>query len=79
AAALAESGVDCDPPLANFVLARFRNQAEAEACDLFLQSRGLIVRRVAGYGLPHCLRITIGDQASCEKVAAAVAAFRVPA
>ena len=79
AAALAGSGVDCDPPLANFVLARFRDRAEAEACDLFLQSRGLIVRPVAGYGLPHCLRITIGDQAACEKVAAAVAAFRVPA
>ena len=79
AAALAGSGIDCDPPLANFVLARFRDRAEAEACDLFLQSRGLIVRRVAGYGLPHCLRITIGDQASCEKVAAAVADFRVTA
>lgn len=79
AEALRQSGVDCDPPLANFVLARFRDRGEAEACDLFLQSRGLIVRRVGGYGLPHCLRITIGNQADCEKVAAAVANFRVTA
>jgi histidinol-phosphate aminotransferase len=77
--ALRAQGPEVDPPLANFVLARFRDREEAEACDLFLQSRGIIVRRVAGYGLPNCLRITVGDQASCEMVADAVAAFRVMA
>ena len=49
---------------------------EAEACDMFLQKQGLIVRRVAGYKLPHCLRITIGDEASCRQVAHAVAQFK---
>ncbi|MCA8881928.1 MAG: histidinol-phosphate transaminase [Rhodobacteraceae bacterium] len=77
--ALRAQDLKVDPPMANFILARFRDREEAEACDLFLQSRGLIVRRVAGYGLPSCLRITVGDQASCEKVADAVAAFRVMA
>jgi len=76
AEALAEIGVPTDTSMANFVLARLADAEEAEACDLFLQSQGLIVRRVAGYKLPHCLRITIGDEASCRRVAHAVAQFK---
>jgi histidinol-phosphate aminotransferase len=74
--ALAELGVPSDTSMANFVLARFASQDEAEACDAFLQKQGLIVRRVAGYKLPHCLRITIGDESSCRQVAHAVAQFK---
>ncbi len=62
-------GVPSDTSTANFILARFASQAEAEACDEYLQSQGLIVRRVAGYKLPHCLRITVGDEAGCRRVA----------
>jgi len=74
--ALAEVGVPSDTSMANFVLARFASEDEASACDAFLQSQGLIVRRVAGYKLPHCLRITVGDEASCRRVAHAVAQFK---
>lgn len=74
--ALAEIGVPSDTSMANFILARFASQDEAEACDAFLQKQGLIVRRVAGYKLPHCLRITIGDESSCRQVAHAVAQFK---
>ena len=76
AEALAELGVPSDVSMANFVLARFADAPEAEACDLFLQGQGLIVRRVAGYKLPHCLRITVGDEAACRRVAHAVAQFK---
>lgn len=74
--ALAELGVPSDTSMANFVLARFASEEEAVACDAFLQQQGLIVRRVAGYKLPHCLRITVGDEASCRRVAHAVAQFK---
>lgn len=74
--ALAEIGVPSDRSYANFILARFADRAEAEACDDHLKSNGLIVRRVAGYKLPACLRITIGDEASCRRVAHAVAVFK---
>jgi histidinol-phosphate aminotransferase len=74
--ALAELGVPSDVSCANFILARFADQAEAEACDDYLRQQGLIVRRVAGYGLPNCLRITVGDEASCRQVVHAVATFR---
>ena len=76
AEALAALGVPSDTSLANFVLARFADAAEAEACDAYLQGQGLIVRRVSGYKLPHCLRITIGDESSCRRVAHAMAQFK---
>ncbi|MCV2869503.1 histidinol-phosphate transaminase [Defluviimonas sp. WL0002] len=76
AEALAERGVPSDTSTANFILARFVDESEAAACNEYLQSQGLIVRRVAGYGLPHCLRITIGDEASCRRVAHAIGQFK---
>ena len=76
AEALAEVGVPSDTSMANFVLARLASPEEAEACDIHLQSQGLMVRRVTSYKLPHCLRITVGDEASCRRVAHAVAQFK---
>ncbi len=74
--ALAGIGVPSDPSFANFLLARFGTPAEAEACDAHLRSEGLLVRRVAGYGLPDCLRITVGDEAACRRVVHAVSRFK---
>ena len=68
--------VKCRDGMANFILARFASVDEAEACDKFLQSQGLIVRRVASYKLPNCLRITVGDEASCRRVAHAIGQFK---
>lgn len=75
AEALAGYGVASDTSTGNFILARFSERAEAEACDAHLQSEGLIVRKVAGYNLPHCLRITVGDEPSCRRVAHAIGQF----
>ena len=47
----------------------------AEAADEFLKSRGIIVRRVAGYGLPDCLRMTVGTEEDNRAVVAALADF----
>jgi histidinol-phosphate aminotransferase len=74
--ALAEHGVPSDPSLTNFILARFASQSQAEACDDYLKSLGLIVRRVAGYNLPDCLRISVGDESACRRVAHAVGQFK---
>jgi histidinol-phosphate aminotransferase len=75
AAALAGLGVPSDPSFANFVLARFRDPAEAAACDRALRDAGIIVRQVAGYNLPAALRITVGDAEACARVVAGVEAF----
>jgi histidinol-phosphate aminotransferase len=74
--ALAEIGVPSDVSCANFILARFKSQAEAEACDDYLKTQGLIVRRVAGYQLPSCLRITVGDESACRRVVHAIRQFK---
>lgn len=54
-------GLKAYPSIANFVLVEFpqtiHTSSRANAC---LMEHGLIVREVANYGLPHCLRITIG-------------------
>ena len=50
----------------NFVLVRFPkdtvNGLSAEAADDFLKAKGIIVRRMGGYGLPDALRISIGTE-----------------
>ncbi|MCA0042746.1 histidinol-phosphate transaminase [Celeribacter litoreus] len=76
AEALMELGIPSDTSCANFILARFLNEEEAGACDEFLKENGIIVRRVSGYGLPNCLRITVGDEASCRRVAHTIGRFR---
>ena len=57
---LTAAGIKVWPSQGNFVLADFVTVDKANAADAFLRGRGIIVRKVAGYGLPHCLRITIG-------------------
>ncbi len=74
--ALAEAGVPSDTSCANFILARFADTDEATACDAWLREAGLIVRQVGSYKLPHCLRITVGDESACRRVATAVRAFK---
>lgn len=74
--ALAELGVPSDTSCGNFILARLSNEAEASACDAWLKNDGIIVRQVGSYKLPHCLRITVGDEASCRRVVASVRSFK---
>lgn len=76
AAGLADLGVPSDRSGANFILARFASADEAQDCDAYLRSQGIIVRQVAGYGLPQCLRITVGDESACRRVVHAVGQFK---
>ncbi len=76
ASELDKLGIPSDKSEANFILARFASEADANACDDYLKSQGILVRRVAGYKLPKCLRITVGDGPSCQRVVAAIKAFR---
>lgn len=73
--ALLEAGLDCDESHANFLLARFDSPETAIACDQALKAEGIIVRPVANYGLPNCLRITVGDEPSSRRVAHVIGRF----
>lgn len=69
------AGYQVHDSVANFVLIHFPNEpgrSSAEA-DRFFMSRGIIMRSCASYGLPQCLRLTIGSE---EANLAALAALR---
>ncbi len=72
---LERAGVRVWPREGNLVLAAFGTPATAGAADAALKARGVIVRTMAGYGLPHCLRITIGTAEECATVAEILSAF----
>ncbi|MFN4088302.1 MAG: histidinol-phosphate transaminase [Alphaproteobacteria bacterium] len=68
-------GLEATPSVGNFVLVHFRPPRGAEAALAFLNGRGIIPRRVAGYGLPDALRITIGSEEDMRSVVAALSDF----
>jgi histidinol-phosphate aminotransferase len=74
---LAALGIPLTPSVTNFVLARFPEASgkNADAAFTFLQHRGILTRKMAAYGLPQYLRITIGTGPEMETVAAALAEF----
>lgn len=59
---LRKLGLDVTPSIGNFLLVCFGDDPDrnAEAADQFLKTRGIVVRRMNGYGFPNCLRISIG-------------------
>ncbi|NOX42066.1 MAG: histidinol-phosphate transaminase [Alphaproteobacteria bacterium] len=63
---LSAIGIPSDFSNTNFILARFQSVAQAEAADAALRASAIIVRKVKGYKLPECLRITVGDETSCK-------------
>jgi histidinol-phosphate aminotransferase len=74
---IAALGIGVTPSVGNFLLLRFpaeKGRAAADA-DRFLSARGFVLRGVAGYGLPDCLRMTVGTQEANEGGAAALEAF----
>ncbi|MCB9960228.1 MAG: histidinol-phosphate transaminase [Rhodospirillaceae bacterium] len=72
---LAELGFHVWPSVANFVLVDLADFGADAAVDAaaFLKRRGILVRRVAAYGLPGCLRVGIGTD---EEMAIVVDGFR---
>ena len=68
AAGLEALGVKVWPSACNFVLADFGDPARARAADQALRARGIIVRAVASYALPNCLRMTIGTAEECTQL-----------
>jgi histidinol-phosphate aminotransferase len=74
---LPKVGVEVTPSVANFVLLHFRGRDSRTAADAdaFLTARGLILRRVVAYHLPHSLRMTVGTEEANRLVVDALAEF----
>jgi histidinol-phosphate aminotransferase len=74
---LAKLGFEVTPGVANFVLFHFPPGAKktAESADVFLKSKGVIVRKVGAYGFPNALRMTIGSEDDNRRAIAALKAY----
>ncbi|MFW0777130.1 MAG: histidinol-phosphate transaminase [Rickettsiales bacterium] len=69
-------GLTVYPSVANFVLVEFpEGKHGAKEANGFMTERGLIPREVGGYGLPNCLRISIGLEEDNKAVVATLAEF----
>lgn len=70
-------GIGVTPSVANFVLLRFPagNDRSASAADRFLSARGLVLRAMTAYGLPDCLRLSVGTEEANRAVVAALKDF----
>lgn len=70
-------GLEVAPSVANFLLIRFPMEQgkTARDADAFLMKRGLILRQMVSYGLPDCLRLTVGPEEANRLVVAALAEF----
>jgi histidinol-phosphate aminotransferase len=70
-------GLEVTPSVANFVLIHFPSTGgrTAKEADAFLTRRGLILRYVAAYQLPNCLRLTVGSEEANRLVVTALGDF----
>ena len=72
---LAALGIPVTPSVGNFLLLHFADAETAQAADAYLTARGLILRAVRAYGLPACLRLTVGTEEANRLLVATLAAF----
>ena len=74
---IAATGLEVHPSVCNFLLIEFPKDGPKTAAkaDAFLMQRGLILRGVAAYGLPLCLRLSVGTEEANRLVAAAFEDF----
>ena len=64
-----------DEGVANFVSDPFPEERENDRCRQISLPAGLILRGVANYDLPDCLRLTVGPEDANRRVADALAEF----
>ena len=74
---IAALGLRVTPSAGNFLLIHFPQEEGrgAAAADLYLRERGLVLRRVAGYGFPNALRASVGTEEANRALAEALRAF----
>jgi histidinol-phosphate aminotransferase len=74
APALQSLGLTVVPSEANFLLVPMENEARVNQIYTALLHRGIIIRPLGPFGLPHCLRITVGTHEENEELVRGMAA-----
>ncbi len=72
---IAGLGLHVHPSQANFLMVSFAGWADAEAVRQYLKALGILVRQLGAYGLPDCLRITIGRDDELRTLVDALKAY----
>ncbi|CAN5246614.1 histidinol-phosphate transaminase [soil metagenome] len=73
---LSALGLIVTPSAGNFILVHFPDGPhDAPKADEFLTKRGIVLRRMEAYGLPHALRMTIGSEDANRATVAALKDF----
>ncbi len=75
-AQISQLGLNVVPSQTNFILVDFVTQEAAVSAFEFLRNHALVVRPMGGYGLPTCLRITIGTGEQMQMTAHTLADWR---
>ena len=75
--ALEGMGYKVYPSVGNFLLIQFedRDGKRADDADAFLRQRGIVIRDMKAYGLPDCMRLSIGTKEANDDVLDAFEAF----
>jgi histidinol-phosphate aminotransferase len=75
-AQISQLGLSVVPSQTNFILVDFVTPEAAVSAFEFLRNHRLVVRPMGGYGLPACLRITIGTGEQMQMTAHTLADWR---
>ena len=65
-------GLTVHPSVGNFLLVRFAGALAADEAYAALMAAGFIARQMGGYGLPECIRITVGLEEENRQLAEAL-------
>jgi histidinol-phosphate aminotransferase len=71
---LTKLGFTVHPSVANFLLVSFKPH-DAEAGAPLREIKGVLIRQMGSYGLPDCLRITIGTEDELKQLVPGIEAF----
>ena len=64
--AFQEAGIETIPSAANFITLVFSPAKKAKAFNEAMLQKGIILRHLPGWGLPNCIRVTIGKEEENE-------------
>ena len=73
---ISKLGLTVVPSQTNFILVDFVTPENAASAFEYLRQHTLVVRPMGGYGLPACLRITIGTEAQMRLTAETLGSWR---
>lgn len=57
-----DNSIKTHPSVANFILFDFGDETKCQKANQILLDNGIILREMSAYGLPNCLRATIGTE-----------------